>query len=92
MVAEEVTQEAEGGTYGTGQGGIVISEAVTVLFSKTQSKTRMCMVAFQILTLFPAHLNLPSLPMRIYFLWFCQACCITSSVVLCCCFLTKVAS
>lgn len=43
MVAEEVT---EAGTYGVGQGGVVVSEAVTVLSGKTQSKTRMCMLAF----------------------------------------------
>lgn len=82
--------DTEAGTYDVGQGGMVVSAAVTFLSSKTQSKTWMCMVAFQILTLFPAHLHLPSLPMRIYFLWLCQACCIITSVVSCYRLLSKV--
>lgn len=71
---------------------MVVSEIVTVLFSKTQSKTQMCMVVFQILTWFPFHLNRPSLSVTTYFLWFCLVwgCCINSSMVLCYHLLTKV--
>lgn len=90
MLAERWHREA--GTYGIGQGRMVVSEIVTVLFSKTQSKTQMCMVVFQILTWFPFHLNRPSLSVTTYFLWFCLVwgCCISSSMVLCYHLLTKV--